>query len=63
MMVGDLGDVRRIIDGMPMSTPCESIELTDIEFVVIVDSKGVAQRIPSKTTRMLIFYVEIPLSS
>jgi hypothetical protein len=58
-----LGEARQILSGLPDDTPTHVFDLEDAEFVIIVDSRGNAQRIISKTTRVLMISVHIPVRS
>jgi hypothetical protein len=61
--VNNTRDIQIILNSLPDDLHAYSIELTDTEFTVLVDSKGNAQRVPSQTSRLLVFYVEVPFSS
>jgi hypothetical protein len=64
MIVGNtLGAARLFLEHLPDDTPAQVLDLEDIQFVVLVDSRGNAQMVPAKTTRVLILSVHIPLSS
>lgn len=64
MNIGNtLGAARLMLEHLPDDTPTEVLDLEDAEFIFTVDTKGRAKRVISKTTRILMLTVHIPIRS
>lgn len=58
-----LGYARQLLEHLPDSKECVIIEVDEPEFVIIVDSKGNADRIVHKHKKRLTVYIVVELDS
>jgi hypothetical protein len=58
-----LAELLEFLRGLPADTEVHTFRTENAHYVITVDSKGRAQRIPKKIERVFSFYIKFVLSS
>lgn len=61
-MIKTVGDLRKFFDKIGDDTPLSVVELDEMEWIMIVDSKGGVRKTTRQKSRSLFVHIDLPLT-